>query len=59
MELATSTLDNLKLYTRTPDDIILPATDVASYLKGKSPSGIYYEGNGASLYEGKEKSAYE
>ena len=52
MDLANSVLDSLKLYTRTPDDILLPATEVAANLKGKSPADIYYESTGASLYEG-------
>lgn len=59
MELATSMLDNLKLYTRTPDDIMLPATDVAAHLKGKSPKDIYYESTGSSLYENSNPSDYE
>ena len=52
MDLANTVLDSLKLYTRTPDDILLPATEVAANLKGKSPADIYYESTGASLYEG-------
>ena len=59
MELATQLLDSLKLYTRTPDDIMLPAVDVAANLKGKSPSGIYYESTAASLYEDTNKSDFE
>lgn len=41
MELANTILSNLKLYTRTPDDILLPATDVAANLKGTAGTQHY------------------
>lgn len=41
MELAAKLLENLKLYTKTPNDILLPADDVASKLQGLDNS-IYY-----------------
>ena len=60
MEMANRVLNNLSLYTKTPDDILLPATDVASSLVGKGQGlDIYFEETGNSSYNKKNESNYE
>lgn len=57
MELANTVLDNLKLYTITPDEIMLPVTDVAANLKAKD--GSTYEKTGGSTQDAGLQSVYE
>jgi len=47
MELASKILENLKLYTKTPNDILLPANDIASNLQDL-PNSVYYSDQNVS-----------
>jgi len=44
MELASTILSNLKLYNKTPDDILIPADKVDAILESFKDENVYYQG---------------